>query len=237
MRIAVIGDVHGNKYALESVLQDIKTRDVDTLVCMGDLVGYMPFPHEVIENIRENHILVIKGNHDERIAGLDRVTDQTFKDVSYEDAQKSASALYINKLLSEADVEYLKTLPDQIKLEIGAYKVLFVHGSPNSISEYMYDDVELLNGIGQFANANVIVSGHTHLPYHTQSEGIHYLNPGSVGKPKHGNSNAMYMLMDVSDNVSAQFIEVSYDLEKMVEAIYKDPYIADGIAKNLVEGK
>ncbi len=49
MRLAVISDVHSNVYALEAVLEDIKGRGVEKIVCAGDLVGYAPFPNEVIE--------------------------------------------------------------------------------------------------------------------------------------------------------------------------------------------
>lgn len=237
MKVAVIGDIHGNKYALDSVLNDIKKRNIDIIVCTGDLVGYMPFPKEVIQMIREHKILVIKGNHDERIAQLERVTDDKFAKMATEEVQKSASAIYVNRLLSDEEIGYLNALPEQLTLKFESNKVLFVHGSPNSISEYMYDDSELLRKIGSTVDVQVIVSGHTHLPYHTEVDGIQYLNPGSIGKPKHGNKNSKYLILEITEEVRSQFIEVEYDVNAMVEAINANPYIADGIATSLIEGK
>lgn len=76
MRIAVIRDIHSNHYALREVLADIDNRSIDTIICTGDLVGYLPFPNEVIDIIREHKILTIKGNHDAYISNLKRPTTQ-----------------------------------------------------------------------------------------------------------------------------------------------------------------
>ncbi len=75
MRFAVIGDIHSNKFALDSVLNDIAERNVDFIVSTGDMVGYLPFPNEVIDMIRNNKVLVVKGNHDKHIAELDALQD------------------------------------------------------------------------------------------------------------------------------------------------------------------
>lgn len=68
MRFAVIGDIHSNIYALESVIEDIREKKVDFIVSTGDLVGYLPFPNEVIELIRKERVVAIQGNHDQAIA-------------------------------------------------------------------------------------------------------------------------------------------------------------------------
>ena len=70
MKFAVIGDIHSNKYALESVLEDIKERNVDFIISTGDLVGYLPYPNEVIDLLRRHSVLSVKGNHDEFISNV-----------------------------------------------------------------------------------------------------------------------------------------------------------------------
>ena len=67
MKIAVISDIHANVYALMNVLEDIDNEKVDTIVCLGDLVGYGSQPNEVISMIKERHILCIKGNYDNSV--------------------------------------------------------------------------------------------------------------------------------------------------------------------------
>lgn len=61
MKIAVISDIHGNLMALESVLDDIDERDVDEVICLGDLVGYLPFANEVVELLmRRGHVFCFR---------------------------------------------------------------------------------------------------------------------------------------------------------------------------------
>jgi len=67
MRIAVISDIHSNLLALRAVLQDIEQRQVDVIICGGDLVGYAPFPNEVIDLIKEKEIPCVMGNYDDAI--------------------------------------------------------------------------------------------------------------------------------------------------------------------------
>jgi len=67
MRIATISDIHGNLYALQAVLADIERQGIDQLFCLGDLVGYGPYPNEVIELIRQRHIPTIMGNYDDGV--------------------------------------------------------------------------------------------------------------------------------------------------------------------------
>ena len=71
MRVAIISDIHANIAALEAVLDDLKHQDVERTYCLGDLVGYAPFPNEVIDRIRQDAIPTIIGNYDDGV-GFDR---------------------------------------------------------------------------------------------------------------------------------------------------------------------
>ena len=68
MRLAVISDIHGNLPAVEAVLADIAARDVDAVCHLGDLVGYGPWPNEVVERIRDEGIAGVAGNYDTTVA-------------------------------------------------------------------------------------------------------------------------------------------------------------------------
>ena len=96
MRMAVIGDIHGNMYALDCVLNDIQNKQVDIIVSTGDLVGYLPYPNEVIRRIREDRILVVQGNHDRAISTSDKLSLDQLKNMSLQDIQKDASKAYTN---------------------------------------------------------------------------------------------------------------------------------------------
>ncbi len=234
MRIAVISDIHSNHYALLEVLNDINNRHIDTMICTGDLVGYMPFANEVIDLIREHKILTLKGNHDAYISSIERVSTQVFQDMKVEEIVKSASAIYTSYVLTKSNLQFLKDLPNHISLNFEGLQILFVHGSPRSISEYMYEDYELLQEITSSTKADVIVSGHTHLPYHLKVGNKDIINAGSIGKPKHGNSNSTYVIIDVSTGkINTEIIEVAYDVDQMIEAIRSNPYIKDDLISSI----
>ena len=76
MRYAIISDIHGNVEALQAVLNDIKGRSVDTIVCLGDIVGYYPDPEKCVDLVREHVSLCVAGNHD--YAAINRIDIQTF---------------------------------------------------------------------------------------------------------------------------------------------------------------
>ena len=118
---------------------------------------------------------------------------------------------------------FLKQLPAHIPLQLDGLRVLLVHGSPCKINEYLYDDRPnaTMERLLDMADAEVLVCGHTHLPYfRTLPSGRHVLNAGSVGKPKDGNPQACYVALESQDNnFTVTFRRVSYDIERAAQAI------------------
>src|SRR2546427_6773927 len=73
MRLAVLSDVHSNLPALQAVLADVDRIAPDGIWVAGDLVGYNPWPNEVLEILRERHVRAIRGNHDRAAIGGETV--------------------------------------------------------------------------------------------------------------------------------------------------------------------
>lgn len=237
MRFAVIGDIHSNKFALESVLEDINNNKVDFIVSTGDLVGYLPFVNEVIDMIRANRVLVVQGNHDKRIADSEVVDDDTINTLSEEEIQSSASSAFTNWIIREDNRRYLKNLPSQLRIDCNGFKAVVVHGSHRSINEYLYDDKEVLEPLSAELDEDIIICGHTHLPYHSVINNKHFINAGSVGKPKHGDSKAAYVIITVDgQKVESEIVKVSYDLESMIKAIECNKMISNKLIPGLKEG-
>jgi diadenosine tetraphosphatase ApaH/serine/threonine PP2A family protein phosphatase len=83
---------------------------------------------------------------------------------------------------------------------------------------------------------DVICFGHTHKPWHREVEGIHFVNTGSVGRPKDGDWRAGYVMLDVSgDTPGVEFIRVKYDLRKTMDAI-RESSLPDDFAEYLATG-
>jgi len=244
MKIAFFSDLHGNLAALQAVLEDIDRREVDMAFCGGDLVGYGAFPNEVIDLLRLRQWPVIMGNYDQGVGQDADDCGCAYRDeVSRALGQRSMA--WTKKRVTAGNKAYLRNLPTKIGLVINGKKILMVHGSPRRINEYLFEDrlVSAVARLFQAEEAEVIICGHTHLPYirgmiveESRETGAgpagqmstrllpggHFIliNGGSVGKPKDGDPRASYALIDYQDgNWQNEIIRVGYDVETMARAI------------------
>jgi putative phosphoesterase len=230
MRIAVIADIHSNIFSLNEVLLDIDNKNVDLIVCMGDLVGYAPFPNEVIDTIRENKILTIKGNYDEAVGEELMICGCDYPDPK--DAENAGISL--NWTIDETrddNKEFLKGLPKEVRMSFEGKSILFVHGSPRKINEYLKENSTEAEEVMADFEADILVCGHTHKPYSKMYGSKMLVNAGSAGKPKTGNPKANYVVIDLKDgDVNVEIHEVEYDFEQTASAIE-----AKGLPKEFAE--
>lgn len=256
MRIALFSDIHANLPALEAFFKDVDARHPDAIYCLGDLVGYNIWPNEVINEIRNRNIPTIAGNYD---FGIGRTSDDcgcAYKTEPEKEMGK-ISISYTNSVVGTDERKYLRTLPAHIRVEFqlnnDKLNLLLVHGSPRKMNEYLFEDRDeksLLRIIEQ-ANADILCCGHTHQPYHrilrSEKEGASYfrhaVNIGSVGKPKDGNPQGGYVILEINENagiidkdsVTVDFIRFDYDVEKGATAIENSP-LPDEYADMLRKG-
>jgi putative phosphoesterase len=221
-RITVFGDIHGNLPALGTVFADMAARRAENLYCLGDLVGYGVWPNEVVAAIRERDIPTIMGNYDQ---GVGHDSDDCGCAYRTPEAQAlgERSIAWSNAHTSAENKAYLRELAANIPLQLGDLKVLLVHGSPRKVNEYLYEDrpESSLERIMDAADTDVLVCGHTHLPYHrVLGSGRHVINAGSVGKPKDDDPRACYLILAVEGrDLNVEFIRVPYEVEKAARAI------------------
>ncbi|RZL16815.1 MAG: metallophosphoesterase [Hymenobacter sp.] len=229
MTIAFFSDVHGNLPALEAVLADMEQRRPDMIFCLGDLVGYAPWPNEVVNEVRRRGIPTLAGNYDQGI-GL---------------ASSNCGCAYKTDTEKGLGAHYLRLLPKHMRLDFQeepcTLSLLMVHGSPRKINEYLFEDrpeASFLRVLAE-ANADVLLFGHTHKPYHRtfayevngETRYRHALNIGSVGKPKDGDPRAAYQLLHLDEHttltdptsVRSELIRVEYDVEKAAQAVEASP--------------
>lgn len=238
MKFAIVGDIHGNKYALESVLEHIDDKDVDFIVSTGDLVGYMPYPNEVIDKIRSHKITAVQGNHDKVIAESKNISLEELNHMSVEDIQKNASAAYTNWCIHDYNRKFLKDLSAELTIKIGDKTIMIVHGSPLRIDEYLYENEENLMDISEKVQADIIICGHTHIPYVKKVNEKWFINARSVGKPKHGDSRSTYVIVDIDmETVNYSIEKVEYDVSAIIRDIEENPMISNGLIEMLQQGK
>lgn len=220
--IAVFGDIHGNISALEAVLADMDARQISRRYCLGDLVGYGVFPNEVVARIRDLGMPVLMGNYDQGV-GHDSDDCGCAYRTAEDEARGKQSIAWTNAHTTPENKAFLRALPAHIPLALGDLQVLLVHGSPRRVNEYLYEDRsdESLERLMDGTDAQVMVCGHTHLPYHrVLPSGRHVVNAGSVGKPKDKNPQAGYVLLSAQGSrLEVTFVRLPYDVEAMAAAI------------------
>ena len=215
MRLAIISDVHGNLEALKEVLADIDQSQVDSVVCLGDNIGYGPEPEGVVRLVRERYIPCIMGNHE--LA----VVEPKYLDWMNPIARRSL--ILTRDLISQDTLDYIHGL----RFSMSCAGNLCVHGCPpDSVITYLIELSKLeFTQLFPTMRERICFVGHTHdlqmvsfdgkkvtqAPLYSgefvlQPEKKYIINVGSVGQPRDGDSSAKYVIWD---DTSGQ-IEVKY---------------------------
>jgi putative phosphoesterase len=221
MKIAVFGDIHGNIEALQTAYQAAVAAQVEKIYHLGDLGGYAPFVNEVVDFLIEHRIEGVQGNYDETVAN-----DREHCGCKYEDPVQEEMAnlsfLWTKQHASKKTKDYLKDLPFTISQNISGKKVLLFHATPKKNNLYWYEErpEKFFQEMAGKVDADVMVYGHTHKPYWKDIGGKVFINAGSVGKPKDGDPRSCVTLVDItSETINVEFLRVSYDVNKVAEAI------------------
>ena len=221
MRYAFFSDLHSNIFALDAVLGDVARVGVDQRYVLGDLVGYAPWPNEVLDRLREEAIPIVMGNYDDG-TGFGRDECGCAYTHPVEKALGDAGFAWTKANTSETNTAWLRTLAPQIRFQADGLRFLLVHGSPRKMNEYLYEDKpdSTFARIAAAADVDVIVCGHTHRPYNKTVAGTRFINDGSVGKPKDGDARACWALVETSPaGVTVDFRRVDYDIEAAAQGI------------------
>ena len=135
---------------------------------------------------------------------------------------------------------YLQTLAPELRREIHGVRVRLVHGSPRRMNEYLFADRDerSLARIARSADCDVLLFGHTHVPWTRDIEGVRFINTGSVGKPKDGDPRAGWVLLTVTPagDVEPELRRVDYDIAAMATTIRAAEGLPDHYAADLETG-
>jgi predicted phosphodiesterase len=246
MKYALISDIHANLPALEAVLDHVgRQREVTATYHLGDLVGYAPWPNETVGLIRSHNIPGVAGNYDSTVG-----TDYKHCGCRYEDPRQEElshiSYGWTRQHVSSATKEFLAGLPFRIDLlpqggHLAGRRVILVHGSPTLNTLYWTEDRpdDFCLKMARVAGArpgDVIAFGHTHIPWHREVGEIHFVNTGSVGRPKDGDWRAGYVLLDAGPGaVGVENVRVEYDVERAMRGI-RESELPDDFAEHLRTG-
>ncbi len=238
-RIALFSDLHGNRAATEAVLAAIAAAAPDAVYCLGDLVGYGPYPNETIDLVRSRGIPTVVGNYDDGV-GWDRDDCGCAYRDSVEAERGQRSLVWTRAAVTDDRKAYLRALPFDIRFEVEGWRVRLVHGSPRRINEYLFEDRDprSLERIARDADCDLLAFGHTHKPWVRQIGATLFVNAGSAGKPKDGDPRACWALLSVASGRPPEvtFHRVPYDIAAMAAAIRAQPGLPDEFARDLETG-
>lgn len=219
MRIALIGDVHANLPALESVVEHIKNNEVDTIWNMGDAVGYGAFPDEVIHFLQNEYILNILGNYDRKVL---RIKKHIKKWKNRKIPIKLLAFKWAFDQLSHGSKDYLASLPEKFELNMSGWKIHLTHGSPASREEHLKPETpeSRLRQLSELTKADIIVCGHSHQPFVRRTGGVWFINPGSVGRPDDGDYRTSYAVLKLSVNrIEVIHYRIAYNVNRAAWAL------------------
>ncbi|MEM0896661.1 MAG: metallophosphoesterase family protein [Verrucomicrobiota bacterium] len=191
MRYAILSDIHANQQAWKAFLEDIAGHSIDSVVCLGDIIGYGPMPQVVLDGVRESSAAVVLGNHDAAVCGR--------LDVSVFNDHARAVIDWTRERLDDFDLEYLSEIP--LAVEAGQ-DVLFVHAEAAEPGRFGYvEDEDAAAESFAGCEQRLIFCGHTHIPcvfalngngaqrmeegeIHLEAGKRYLINVGSTGEPR-----------------------------------------------------
>ena len=245
MRYLILSDIHSNWEALEAVLHTAEGL-YDRILCLGDLVGYGADPNRVVDWVRENVSVVIRGNHDKACSGMESL--EWFNEIARE------AALWTLNQLTQDNLNYLLMLA-RGPLETGG--MTLVHGSILDEDEYVVSPREAAQ-MFPYLDGHLTFFGHTHIQggfiqfqeklqvvrpmpnkgpqyLQLQEEEKYLLNPGSVGQPRDGDWRSGFVLYDPGERLVV-FYRIEYDIDSAQEKI-RSAGLPEHLASRLTAGR
>jgi predicted phosphodiesterase len=211
-RIAIISDIHGNIPALDAVLKDIKSRNINRTFCLGDLAGKGPSSAEAVDLIQNNCEVVIKGNWDYFL------TEQI----------DSKMLMWHQNRLGKERLEFMKNLPIYIEFYMSGKLVRLCHASPNDLFHRVYLSTAIEERMKLFMptktlneEADVVGYGDIHGAHIDNFNGKTIFNVGSVGNPLEI-TQASYAIIEgkykskEKSPLSISLVRVPYNIEQAV---------------------
>ncbi len=238
LKIGILGDIHGNIDALKRVYEEALSRKVDKIYHLGDLGGYAPFVNEVVDFLIENKIEGVQGNYDDTVSNEKEHCGCKYED-SLQVEMAHLSFEWTKKHATAKSKEYMRNLPFDIAFSVNGKTIKLFHATPIKNNLYWYEsrNEKFFLTMADKANADIMIYGHTHIPYRKDIDGKVFLNAGSVGKPKDGDVRACLCIVEVNANeVHTEFLRIPYDVKKVASAIIESG-LPEYFTTKLLQGK
>ena len=220
MILLVISDVHGNYHALDSVMKEVK---YDAMLCCGDIVVDYPFPQQCIRALKDSCAHICSGNNDYNVAYDHKASDYISQKYAHLAKDLDRNTDLTAELISGDAKQYLRELPREYRFVLGGTSFYMNHTVPHLSLHHYLDKNTPRSELAEYyqdIQADVIVTGHTHMPYVKNFSDQILVNPGSVGQPRDGDPRASFAIFDTATG-RIELGRLEYDITETSEYLEK----------------
>ena len=228
MKIIALGDIHGNLPALESCWRQAEEEGYDLILHTGNVVGFGPFPDECVEFLAERRVAGVRGNFDENIGSDDEGCG--VRDSSAAEVELARAAFeWTRRRIGLRHRKWLADLPFEIRQFVATASRVATGNLPMSV--FHANPVDLYSGItadmpesslaehGEASGADLLIFGNTLIPFHRVVDRRHFVNAGSVGRPRDRNPDTGYAVIQTDRDLHVAFRRFEYDIERTLTAL------------------
>lgn len=240
-KILLFGGVYSNLQALEVLIEVAKQEGIpsENCICTGDIVGYCAQPEETIQTFKNWNPHSIVGNVEIQLTNNEDDCGCDFKSGSRCDNFSQQWYPYAKSKVSKNALDYLSTLPDHIKFTYNNFNVFVVHGSYSNVSEYIFKSTpwDVKQETFNNTNSDIIIAGHSGLPFIDAKDNKTWINPGVIGMPANdGATEVWYVILDDSTKpFSINFRKLAYN-HTLTSRLMLNGLLPKSYAKTIVNG-
>jgi putative phosphoesterase len=235
-KILILGDIHANFPALDAVVRYVQPERFDWIVNTGDFTVYSTFPNETIKWFRERkNAICIQGNTDRKVLRI--LKGKKLKKPGKD--EKRVMYFWTSENLDSENITFLKALRKQTDIKVGGLRIGIFHGTLEDPDEELFPTApeSRFRQLAMDSVYRVQIMGHSHVPYYRVVDGVHFINPGSVGRPFDGNPRTSFAILKVdSGKIAVEHFRIPYAVEDVVKGL-KEHKLPDIYAKMYRTGK
>jgi len=218
-KLLLLGDIHANYPALDAIANYIRPERFDWIINTGDFTVYSTFPNETIQWFRERtRTICILGNTDRKILRI--LKGKKLKKPKKK--EKRVMYFWTSETLLPKNIAYLKSLPEQTDLTAGDFRIGVFHGTRDDPDEELFPSApeSRFRQLARDSVYQVQIMGHSHVPYYKIVDGIHFINPGSVGRMFDGDPRASFATLKIaSAKIAVEHFRIPYTVEDVVKGL------------------
>lgn len=228
MKIVIISDIHGNYDALRALPEEY-----DELWVLGDLLNYGPEPREVVAEIMDKASVVVRGNHDDAVVSSEPAAWKGRWRVTAE-----ATKQFTASVLSEQQKAFIQSLPLHTKVERQGTTFFLIHATPSDplYGHHSPESDEWAREL-EAAATNVLLVGHSHVPFMRTVGDAVVLNPGSIGQPRNGDTRASYAVWHDGQFELKTYTYPVHETVRKIRALSFPPQVEKDLVSILETGR